>query len=309
MPEGDTIFRAARTLHRALAGKVVTRFESVFPALTRVADDHPIVGRTIESVAARGKHLLMTFSARGVREESESVPAAKETDRRGATASGGGAPRAVEEALVLHTHMRMNGSWHIYPAGARWQRPSRDMRVIVGTSDAVAVGFNVPIADLLTPHQLARHKELQALGPDVLDSAFDRGEATRRIRAREHDAIGDVLLNQRAIAGIGNVLKSEILFIAGVDPFTPVARLTDADVDRVIDVAREQLAANVMDRLQTLHQSIGRRTTRSMHRGAKLWVYSRGGKPCRRCGATIRSKKTGLDARLTYWCPECQRVG
>src|SRR2546422_678539 len=218
MPEGDTIFRAARTLHRALAGKVVTRFESVFPALTRVADDHPIVGRTIESVAARGKHLLM-------------------------------------------------------------------------------------------PHQLARHKELQALGPDVLDSAFDRGEATRRIRAREHDAIGDVLLNQRAIAGIGNVLKSEILFIAGVDPFTPVARLTDADVDRVIDVAREQLAANVMDRLQTLHQSIGRRTTRSMHRGAKLWVYSRGGKPCRRCGATIRSKKTGLDARLTYWCPECQRVG
>jgi len=299
VPEGDTIFRAARTLHRALSGKVVTRFESVFPALTRVADDHPVVGRTIESVAARGKHLLMTFSARGLREESESSSAP-------AQASGGGTPRAVDEALVLHTHMRMNGSWHIYPAGARWQRPARDMRVIVGTADAVAVGFNVPVAELLTPRQLARHKELQALGPDLLDAAFERGEVTRRVRAREHDAIGDVLLNQRVIAGIGNVLKSEILFIAGIDPFAPAARLSDADVDRVIDVAREQLARNVRDRAQTLHSSIGRRTTRSMDPGAKLWVYSRGGKPCRRCGATIRSKKTGLDARLTYWCPQCQ---
>jgi endonuclease-8 len=182
------------------------------------------------------------------------------------------------------------------------------MRVIVGTADAVAVGFNVPVAELLTPHQLARHKELQALGPDLLDAAFDRGEATRRVRAREHDAIGDVLLNQRMVAGIGNVLKSEILFIAGIDPFTPAARLSDADLDRVIDVAREQLAANVIDRLQTLHPSIGR-PTRRMDPGAKLWVYSRGGKPCRRCGATIRSKKIGLDARLTYWCPRCQKTG
>jgi len=278
MPEGDTIFRAARTLHRALAGKVVTRFESVFPALTRIAEDHPIVGRTIESVAARGKHLLMTFSG----------------------------------DLVLHTHMRMNGSWHIYPAGARWQRPARDMRVVVGTADAVAVGFNVPIVELLTPHQLTRHRELQRLGPDLLsdvgpgDGTFDRDEVKRRMRAREGDAIGDVLLNQRVMAGIGNVLKSEILFIAGIDPFTPVSRLTDNDVERALDVAREQLAANVKERSQLLHPSIGRRTTRSMDPNARLWVYSRGGKPCRRCGATIQSRKTGLDARLTYWCRMCQ---
>jgi endonuclease-8 len=275
MPEGDTIFRTARALHRALAGKVVTRFESVYPAITRIADDHPIVGRTIESVAARGKHLLMTFS----------------------------------DGLILHTHMRMNGSWHLYPAGARWQRPVRDMRVMVATADAVAVGFNVPIAELLTPRQLARHPALAALGPDLLDPTFDRGDAMRRMRARERDAIGDVLLDQRAIAGIGNVLKSEILFIAGVDPFTPVAALDDATLERIVDGARDQLAANVMDPKQTLVPSIGRRTTRSMNPNATLWVYSRGGKPCRRCGAIIQSRKTGLDARLTYWCPDCQRPG
>src|SRR6266850_7631169 len=117
MPEGDTIFRAARTLHRVLAGKVVTRFESVFPAITRVADDHPIVGRTIESVTARGKHLLMTFSP----------------------------------DLVLHTHMRMNGSWHLYRPGERWQRPRCDMRLLVATRGFEAIGFNVPVAEFLKP--------------------------------------------------------------------------------------------------------------------------------------------------------------
>jgi endonuclease-8 len=280
MPEGDTIYRAARTLHRVLAGKTVTRFESVFPAVTRIADDHPIVGRTIVRVESRGKHILMVFS----------------------------------ELLVLHTHMRMNGSWHIYPAGARWQRPTRDMRVLVGTADAVAVGFNVPIVELLTPRQLAQHEQLRALGPDLLggdiaeggEGSFDRGEAIRRLRARERDAIGDALLNQRVVAGIGNVLKSEVLFVAQVNPFTPVTRLSDADVERILDVARELIHSNVLDRSQTLHPSTGRRTTRSMDPNAKLWVYSRGGRPCRRCGAIVQSKKTGVDARLTYWCPVCQ---
>src|SRR5262245_11507403 len=167
MPEGDTIYRAARTLHRVLAGKIVTRFESVFPAVTRVADAHPIIGRAIEAVESRGKHILIVFS----------------------------------ESLVLHTHMRMSGSWHVYPAGARWQRPARDMRVLVGTADAVAVGFNVTIVELLTPRQLAQHEQLRALGPDLLSDAgspaetFDRAEAIRRLRARDRDGIGDALLN------------------------------------------------------------------------------------------------------------------
>ena len=274
MPEGDTIFRAARTLHRVLAGKEVTRFESVYPALTRIADDHPIVGRTIDSVSARGKHLLIAFS-------------------------GG---------LTLRTHMRMNGSWHIYPAGARWQRPARDMRVLVGTGDAVAVAFNVPIAELLTARELARHKEVQALGPDLLagDTLFDRAEVIRRLRGRGREAIADALLNQRVVAGIGNVFKSEILFLAGVDPFTTAAALGDAALDRLVGIAREQLAANVMSQSQTLSPAVGRRTTRSLDPREKLWVYGRGGKPCRRCGTAIRSKKTGLHARLTYWCPACQ---
>jgi endonuclease-8 len=277
MPEGDTIFRAARTLHRVLAGKEVTRFESVYPALTRIADDHPIVGRTIESVTARGKHLLIAFS-------------------------GG---------LTLRTHMRMNGSWHIYPAGVQWQRPARDMRVLVGTRDAVAVGFNVPIAELLTARDLARHKEVQALGPDLLadvdgDTRFDRADAIRRLRGRGREAIADALLNQRVVAGIGNVFKSEILFLAGVDPFTPVSALSEAALDRLVDISRAQLAANVMTRSQTLSPAVGRRTTRSLDPREKLWVYGRGGKPCRKCGTAIRSKKTGLHARLTYWCPACQ---
>jgi endonuclease-8 len=275
MPEGDTIYRAAVAMHRALAGRVVTRFESVYPAVTRIADDRPVVGRTIESVSARGKHLLIAFSG----------------------------------DLVLRTHMRMNGSWHLYRAGIKWQRPARDMRVLVGAGDVEAVGFNVPVAELLTARELARHAQLNALGPDLLDPAFDPAEAARRMRARGSDAVGDALLNQRVLAGIGNVFKSEILFLAGIEPFTPVAALSDADVERLVAIAREQLAANVLTRSQTLTPSIGRRTTRSLDPNKKLWVYGRGGKPCRRCGAPILARKTGLDARLTYWCPRCQAGG
>jgi endonuclease VIII len=273
MPEGDTIFRAAQTLHRVLAGKVVTRFESVLPALTRVAEDRPIVGRSVASVASRGKNLLIAFSG----------------------------------DLVLRTHMRMNGSWHVYPAGARWRRPARDMRVLVGTSDAIAVGFNIPVAEFLTPRQLARHDALRSLGPDLLDAAFDRVEALHRMRARGAEPIADVLLNQRVVAGIGNVFKSEILFVAGVHPFTRACDLSDAQLDRLMDVAVAQLRANVVGPERTLSPAVGRRTTNSLDPNEKLWVYGRGGKPCRTCGARIESRATGIDARLTFWCPQCQR--
>ena len=238
MPEGDTIFRAAQTLHRVLAGKIVTRFESVYPALTRIADDRPVVGRTIESVAARGKHLLIAFSG----------------------------------DLILRTHMRMNGSWHIYPAAARWQRPARDMRVLVGTSDAVAVAFNVPVAEFLTARDLARHRELKALGPDLLADSFDRAEVLRRMRRSGRDPIGDVLLNQRVLAGIGNVLKCEILFLAGIEPFTPTSSLDDARLNDLIDVAINQLRSNVLTPMQTLHPGVGRRTTKNLNPGDRKSV-------------------------------------
>ena len=281
MPEGDTILRAARTLHRVLAGHTVTRFDSVFPALTRINDDSPIVGRTIKSVTARGKHLLMTFSG----------------------------------DLILRTHMRMNGSWHLYRTGARWKRPAADMRVLVATADAVAVGFNVPIAELLSSRELERHAQMRQLGPDLLAGGGDRyqysvdvPEIVKRMRARGRDRIAEVLLNQRVLAGIGNVFKSEILFAAGVDPLTPVSDLTDADLERLVGIARDQLAGNVLDRSRTLTPAIGRRTTRSLDPSAGLWVYGRGGKPCRRCGTIIASRKSGTDARITYWCPHCQRL-
>ena len=201
----------------------------------------------------------------------------------------------------------MNGSWHIYPAGARWQRPARDMRVLVCTAEACAVGFNIPVAELLTGRELERHGQLRALGPDLLNGTFDRQDAVRRLRASGSDPIAEALLNQRVLAGIGNVFKSEILFLAGVYPFTPVSSLTDADLERIVEISREQLAANVMGRSRTLSPASGRRTTRSLDPSAKLWVYSRGGKPCRRCGAAIQSNKRGPDARVTYWCPDCQR--
>jgi endonuclease-8 len=271
MPEGDTIARAARTLHRALAGGIVTRFESVYPALARVDSDDPIAGRTVDSVGSRGKHLLMTFSG----------------------------------PLVLHTHMRMNGSWHIYRPSEPWQRPARDMRVLVSTAAYVAVGFNVPVAEFLAPRDLVRHEQLAALGPDLADAAFDREEVLRRIRDRGTDPIEHVLLNQRVMSGIGNVLKSEILFVSGVDPVTPAGALSSDALQRLITVALRLMAMNVVQS-EGMRSTIGRRTTGSLNPDAKLWVYGRGGKPCRKCGSLIQSKKIGLDARVTYWCAKCQ---
>jgi endonuclease VIII len=272
VPEGDTIFRTARTLHGALGGHPVTGFTSVFPAVNRIVEDQPIIGQTIEAVTSRGKHLLMAFS-------------------------GG---------LTLHTHMRMNGSWHLYRPGERWQRPRSDMRILVSTDRIVAVGFSVPIAELLSRRELARHSQLRSLGPDPLQAGFDRGEVIKRIRDQSSDAIGDVLLDQRVVAGIGNVLKSEVLFVAGLNPFTPARSLDDAAVNRAIDALCELMAASVVDSASAPPAAFGRRTTRSLDPAARLWVYGRSGKPCRRCGTPVQSRKTGADARISYWCPTCQ---
>jgi endonuclease-8 len=208
--------------------------------------------------------------------------------------------------------MRMNGSWHTYRTGERWRRSSRDMRIVIATEDAVAVGFNIPVAELLTARQLARHTQLLALGPDLLDRAFDRAEARQRMRACGGDAIGDTLLNQRVVSGIGNVFKSEILFVAQVDPFARVQDLADETLERIFNVALAQLRANVASGTQAPARAgawRGRRTTGSLHPDKGLWVYGRGGLPCRKCGTTIVAKKTSVDARLTYSCPRCQPAG
>jgi endonuclease VIII len=273
MPEGDTIYRAARTLERALAGKTVTRFESVLPALMRVHVDDPLTGRVVESVCARGKHNLMTFS----------------------------------RGLVLRTHMRMNGSWHIYRPGESWQRPRRQMRIVVGTADYVAVGFDIPVAEFLTVRALVRHEELRQLGPDLLGETFDQADAASRLRGRAQEQIADVLLNQRVMAGIGNVYKSEVLFSCRVNPFAVVATLRDEQIDCLITTARTLLRVNVTEGLSAMTTYLGfRRTTGRAHPSERLWVYGRAGDPCRRCATPIRIGKQGSDARLTYWCPSCQ---
>jgi endonuclease VIII len=275
MPEGDTTFRAARTLHRALAGKPVVQFESVFPALTRVHDDTPLTKQTIESVTAAGKHLLMRFS-------------------------GG---------IVLRTHMRMNGSWHIYRPGEAWQLARREMRVVVATADFVAVGFNLPVAEFIAARNLVRHEELRRLGPDLLSDDFDDYEALHRMCERSADIIADVLLNQRVVAGIGNVYKSEVLFLCRVNPFVPVRELPDDSLRKLIATARRLLKLNVSRSVPPMTTYGGlRKTTGRDHQAERLWVYRRVGLPCRRCATRIKLKKHGLAALLTYWCPKCQSV-
>lgn len=273
MPEGDTIFRAARTLHRALAGQRIVRFESVLPTLNRIDEDTPLAGRTVARVESAGKHLLMHFS-------------------------GG---------LVLRTHMRMNGSWHIYRHGERWQRSRSAMRIVIATEDFEAVGFNIPIAEFIREGSLNRVADLRHLGPDVLSETFDAAKAIENLRARPDAAIADALLNQRVLAGVGNVYKSEVLFICHTNPFTRVRDLSDADCRSIVEAAHRMLTANVKENvpLMTTYGSL-RRTTSRADPKARLWVYGRARLPCRRCGTPIAVGKQGADARLTYWCPQCQ---
>lgn len=274
MPEGDTIYRAARTLDKVLRGQVVTRFESVLPALNRIDEDAPIAGRTVEEVRSSGKNLLLFFSG----------------------------------DLVLRTHMRMNGTWHIYRSGERWRRPKRDMRVLLETKEFAAVGFAIPVAEFIDANRLNMHRELAKLGPDLLETEVDDDEILRRFHDRRELTIAEALLNQRILAGIGNVYKSEVLFLGQVNPFSPVASLDESRLRVLVATARKLMRANVASGSDAgIVTYLGfRRTTRRSDPSERLWVYGRGGRPCRRCGTAIEYRKQGLDARGTYWCPQCQ---
>lgn len=274
MPEGDTIFKAARTLRRALVGRCVTRFETVLVQLARVDHEQPIAGRTVEQVAAVGKHLLITFSP----------------------------------DLVLRTHMRMNGTWHVYRPTERWQAARRDMRILVETAEWVAVAFRVHDAELVARARLTRETPIGSLGPDLLATDFDAEEAVRRMRARKNEPMAEVLLDQRVVAGLGNVYKSEVLFMARVHPATPTGSLDDGELREVLTIARTVLLDNVVERpgpAMVTYRS-RRRTTGRLHAEDRLWVYGRGERPCRRCGHAIVREKRGDSARVTYWCPRCQ---
>ena len=275
MPEGDTIFRTARSIGRALIGKPVTVFRSTYPLLTRFNDDTPLAGQTIDHVEARGKWMLIYFSGCG----------------------------------ILATHLLMNGSWHIYRLGERWQLPRFHMRIVIENAHYQAVGFRVPVAEMHTAHTLARNSRIPLPASDVLSAEFDAEAALERLMARGNECIADALLKQRVLAGVGNVFKSEICFVNGLHPFRRVATITRAEAVATIASAQRLIKANVLEdsgNMIVTYRSGQRRTTHESDPSASLWVYGRKGEPCRRCGEAIRRRIQGDDARVTFWCPRCQ---
>ena len=281
MPEGDTIFRTARALQKAIGGKTVTAFETGFAKLASMNDDAPLAGRVVEKVEARGKWCLIYFSG----------------------------------DLILATHMLMSGSWHIYRTGEKWQRPHGQMRIAIICGDFQAVLFSAQIAEFHTAKSLERSSQIPKLGPDVLSDTFSVATGVHALQAyaaRHPEAeVGATLLNQRVMAGLGNVYKSEVAFAASVNPFRKMSTLTLREMEKMVEAAQRYMKANVAEGASEgmVTYTGPRRTTRAMDHGARMWVYRRRGEECRRCGATIEMRKQGTQVRSTYWCPECQPFG
>lgn len=278
MPEGDTIYRSARAMQRAIGGKVCTGFETGLAPLARVNDDAPLTGRLIEKVEAKGKWLLVHFSG----------------------------------DLILVTHMLMSGSWHLYKTGEKWWMGRDRMRAVIRTEDWQAVAFNVPVAEFHTARSLARYSQIPKLGVDALSEEYtvEKGVAKLREFGQAHPEaeIAVVLLNQRVIAGLGNVYKSEVTFAAGVNPFRAISTMTERELEVMAEVSQKWLKVNVADGKGDgiVTYSGNRRTTGATNREERLFVYGRQGQECRRCGALVQMRKQGEQARSTYWCPECQ---
>ena len=265
MPEGDTIFRTAEVLRAALVGRRITSARAqARPGLRRVPDLTRVIGAVVVTVEPRGKHLLIGF----------------------------------DNGLTLRSHLRMTGSWHRYGRGERWRRPAYSASAILETPESVAVAFDTPVVELLTDAGVRRSRPLTQLGPDLLAREFDADEALRRLRERDREQLANALLDQRAVAGIGNVYKSEVCFLEGLDPWAPVAAIDDAELVAALRTARRLLQGNT--------RGGARVTTGSPVRGQGLWVYGRAGRPCRRCGTRIEAARQGDLARLTYRCPRCQ---
>ncbi len=263
MPEGDTIWRAARALEAALAGGVVRSFRSFLPPVAAAALRLGIVGGTLERVEAHGKHLLFFFTA----------------------------------GPVLHTHLGMHGRWRIEGSGTR-EEP-RPAQVAIEVGERVAFCRRAAVVELLDARAARRHPALLRLGPDLLDGGFDAARAQARLRARGELEIAVALLDQTALAGIGNVYKSEVLFLCGVPPRARVSSLDDATLERLITTARRLMRANL---------AAGPRRTTAPGSAERLFVYRRAGRPCRRCGTLVRRLVQGEQARSTYFCPRCQRT-
>ncbi|WP_019876530.1 Fpg/Nei family DNA glycosylase [Sporichthya polymorpha] len=267
MPEGDTVFLACKRLHQALAGQPVTASDFRVPQLA-TAD---LSGATVLEVVPRGKHQLLRFS-----------PADRDADG---------------EPLTLHTHFKMDGTWHLYRPGAtRKGGPDFQVRVVLTTPDWEAVGYRLPVVELIPTAQ--EHTVVGHLGPDLLGPDWDLDEALRRLGSAPERTIGEALLDQRNLAGIGTLYRAETLFLSGIHPRTPVAAVPD--LRAVVERARRLLEAN-KDRPD---QS----TTGDLRRGRTAWVFERARQPCRRCGTRIREEAFGPrgQERKAYWCPRCQ---
>jgi endonuclease-8 len=259
VPEGDTIHRAATALRAALLDKVTTGFEA-----PRLRGRRPALGAVIERVDSRGKHIEIGW----------------------------------DDGTILHTHMRMTGSWHLYRPGERWRKSSKHMRAVIEVDGFAAVCFNAPVVETFSVRDFATHPGRGPLGPDLCDPATDTMVCVERIPqfCDETTTAAELLLDQRVAAGVGNVYKSEVLWACGVHPFTPVAALGLEARHGLLDTAAAFLRANL--------DQPTRITLPGSTEGVA--VYGRYGKPCYRCGTPIEVRRHGEQSRVTYWCPECQ---
>ncbi len=258
MPEGDTIHHAARRIAPLLVGAAPDEILTPHPRPGGEGWPERLAGRVVTAVHARGKHLLLYF----------------------------------EGGLVLHSHLRMSGAWAVHRRGERWGRSPRRAWLVLRTGEAEVVQFDGPVLELMTALRARGDARLAGLGPDVLGDPFDEQCVLRRLREDDPTRpIGDALLDQRTIAGIGNIWKAESCFGAGVDPWRPAGRVSDAEVLAIVRFAREHMRRAVADGLP----------------GRPRAVHGRAGQPCPRCGSAVRSRGQWEDGRTTYWCPACQR--
>lgn len=259
MPEGDTVWLACRRLHAALAGRPLKRCEFRVPQLATT----DLTGVTVTEVVSRGKHQLLRFG----------------------------------NGWTLHTHLRMDGSWRTYATGRRWSGgPEFQIRVVLANTEVAAVGYRLPVVELL--RTVDESTVVGHLGPDLLGPDWDLAEAVRRIRQQPERSIGEALLDQRNLAGIGTLYRAETLFLQGLHPRTPVADVPD--LERVCTRAQQLLRANRNHHEQS--------TTGDLRTGRQHWVFERPGRACRRCGTAIRTEEFGpsTQERRSYWCPHCQ---
>ncbi|MFE9309365.1 Fpg/Nei family DNA glycosylase [Streptomyces sp. NPDC088353] len=259
MPEGDTVWQTARRLRDALAGKVLTRSDFRVPKYATV----DLTGRTVLDTVSRGKHLLTRF----------------------------------EGGLTLHSHLLMEGAWRVYGTGERWKGgPGHQIRAVLGAADRAAVGYRLQVLELLRTSE--EDRTVAHLGPDLLGPDWDPDLALANLLADPGRPLGEALLDQRNLAGIGNVYKSELCFLLGVTPWLPVGALPADRAAQLPVLAKKLLEAN--------RDRVVRRTTGV--RGQDLFVYGRAPRPCLRCGISVRvaDQGDGSQERPTYWCPSCQ---